>query len=447
MNQIWDAASLRSFYEDHLKRVLLPFWLRSTDEENGGYFNCYDNTGEQLVSTDKYTWSQGRFVWIYAKLASMKTDTFDDAERGSFLKLAGDGAKFLMDHCLLENGNCTFVMDKSGAPKLIPPNERYDSSIFADCFVVAGLAKYAATAGDPDSLSFARTLYRSIMERIGSGQYEMAPYPTPEGYKSHNIPMILLNVTQELLEAEEALGAEGCEAGTARAGAVETAEWLRGNMRTFLHDIMDHFVDTDGVLNEMIASDLTRVDSLLGRYCNPGHSIEDMWFVIHGAAKLGMEPYIAKAIRTAQKMVKLGWDDQYGGLLLFVDRDGGRPRGDMSGIEHTAMVKQIEQNWDNKLWWPHSEALYTTMLGYSLTKDETLLADYRSIHDYTFRTFPHPDERVGEWIQIRRRNGEPIDKVVALPVKDPYHIIRNVIYMIELLDIIESGHGTEELFK
>jgi N-acylglucosamine 2-epimerase len=98
------------------------------------------------------------------------------------------------------------------------------------------------------------------------------------------------------------------------------------------------------------------------------------------------------------------------------------------------MVQQIEQNWDNKLWWVHSEALYTTMLGYRLTGDEGLLDAYKAIHEYTFRTFPHPDEQIGEWIQIRKRNGDPIDKVVALPVKDPYHIIRNFIFMIELLD-------------
>ncbi|TNJ64384.1 N-acylglucosamine 2-epimerase [Paenibacillus hemerocallicola] len=442
MKDTWDAGTLRAFYEDHLKRVLLPFWLRSTDEKYGGFFNCYDNLGEQLVSTDKYTWSQGRFVWMYAKLASMSTDTFDSGERDRFLELARGGAKFLMDHCVLESGNCAFVMDRAGVPKLNPPNERYDSSIFADCFVVAGLAKYAAVSGDSVSLRFAWTLYRSVIRRIESGSYEMAPYPTPDGYRSHNIPMILLNVTQELLEAEEALGAAGPTNGADGSGKTE---WLRGKMTAFLLDIMGHFVDRDGVLNEMIAADGSRVDSLLGRYCNPGHSIEDMWFVIHAAEKLGLEPYIGRAVRTAKKMVELGWDDQYGGLLLFADRDGGQPRGDCSGLEHEAMVGQIGQNWDNKLWWVHSEALYTTMLGYSLTRDERLLADYRAIHEYTFRTFPHPDERIGEWIQIRRRNGEPISKVVALPVKDPYHIIRNVTLIIELLERMEKGIRTEAL--
>jgi N-acylglucosamine 2-epimerase len=421
MNNSLEIPQLLDFYVDHLKQNLLPFWLRSVDWEDGGYYNCYDNSGANLLSQDKYTWSQGRFVWLYAKLASMKTGIFTDDEQLHFLKLAKHGAAFLMKNCLLENGNCTFLMGKKGEPKLVSPDSSHDASIFADCFVVAGLAKYAAAAKDTESLFFARRLYSSIIDRIQNGVYQMMPYPTPEGYKSHNIPMILLNVTQELLEAEELLGSNETES-------------LYHHLKRFLDEITENFIDDDGVLNEMITTGNGRVDSLLGRYCNPGHTIEDMWFVIHAALKLNLQSYISKAAKTAKKMVEIGWDPEFGGLFLFVDRDGGQPKGDKSGMEHVSMVRQIEQNWDNKLWWPHSEALYTTLLCYQLTGEDCFLADYNKIHEYTFRTFPNPDQEVGEWIQIRMRNGDPISKVVALPVKDPYHIIRNVIYMIELLE-------------
>ena len=54
---------LTGFYENELCRNILPFWLeRCEDRENGGYFNCFTNDGKTLVSTDKYTWSEGRFL-------------------------------------------------------------------------------------------------------------------------------------------------------------------------------------------------------------------------------------------------------------------------------------------------------------------------------------------------------------------------------------------------
>jgi len=57
---------------------------------------------------------------------------------------------------------------------------------------------------------------------------------------------------------------------------------------------------------------------------------------------------------------------------------------------------------------------------------------YEKLFDYTFSVFPNPDKSIGEWIQIRRRDGTPLDEVVALPVKDPFHVFRNILLLIEL---------------
>ena len=58
---------------------------------------------------------------------------------------------------------------------------------------------------------------------------------------------------------------------------------------------------------------------------------------------------------------------------------------------------------------------------------------HQRVHDYVFRTFPNPNTKIGEWIQIRDRRGEPLNKVVALPVKDPYHVLQNLILCVEIL--------------
>ena len=96
------------------------------------------------------------------------------------------------------------------------------------------------------------------------------------------------------------------------------------------------------------------------------------------------------------------------------------------------MTQQLS-GWDDKLWWVHSEALYTTLQFFFLSDDPVFLNWHNRIFDYAFRTFPNPDPEVREWIQIRRRDGSPQEKTVALPVKDPYHIARNLILLLELL--------------
>jgi len=409
----------RAFYLHHLETVVLPFWLdRAMDAEYGGYYTCFDNTGQKLVSTEKFTWSQGRMVWVLAKLATM--DNILGRSREEYISLARSGAEFLMQHAVLDNGHAVFVMDRQGSPKEQAPGAGYDTSIYADCFIVLGLSRYAMAAGERKTLDFAHRLYRSVLDRLASGSYRTEPYPTPEGFKAHGIPMIMLNVSEELAEAMGALG------DPARVDVGRRADG-------YLREIMDHFV-ADDLVHETIDTDNHIVpDTLLGRYVNPGHTLEDMWFVMHQALTRDDQDTIERAARIILRTLEVGWDQEHGGLCLFVDQEGGPPRGSTAGLQDHPMVLKVENDWSDKLWWPHVEGLYATLLAFSQTGNRRLLEGYQRIRTYTFDTFPNPDTEVGEWIQIRDRQGRPQDKVVALPVKDPFHIIRALILIVELL--------------
>lgn len=98
------------------------------------------------------------------------------------------------------------------------------------------------------------------------------------------------------------------------------------------------------------------------------------------------------------------------------------------------MLRAFTEDWCNKLWWVHSEALYALMLAYEHSGDSWFMDTYWKLHDYVFGTFPNPNREIGEWIQIRDRQGQPEDKVVALPVKDPYHITRAFMHLIKSLE-------------
>ena len=98
------------------------------------------------------------------------------------------------------------------------------------------------------------------------------------------------------------------------------------------------------------------------------------------------------------------------------------------------MVRKLGSNWLNKLWWPHSEAIYALLLALDQMGESWMEEWFWRVHDYTLKTFPNPDKSVGEWIQIRDRQGRPESKVVALPVKDPFHIVRALALAIPVLE-------------
>lgn len=415
---------LTGFYENELTNNILSFWLpKCIDNENGGYFNCFTNDGSKLISKDKYTWSQGRFVWMFSKLAIMDSDTFTKTQRGYFLDLAKKGIDFLERHCLIGENDwrCVFLMDETGKHKYVEGYKELDMSIYADCFVIAAFGKYAEAANDIGSYHFCKKLYISSVDRVRSGKFNTLPYPLSSRFRAHGIPMIFSNVTKEIYGAAEKFDKEFCTE-------------LRNNLECFTEDILNNFVDENNVLHEVITNDNKFFDNILGQHANPGHTIEDMWFMIDAMDILKKTQYISRVAAITKKTFEIGWDNEYGGLLHYCGVKGGKPTGSSEGVEDEPTYPPLLSGWGDKLWWVHSEALYTTLLCYERTGDQEFLNFYNKVFDYTFETFPNPDREIREWIQIRQRDGQPQNKVVALPVKDPYHIVRNYILIIELLN-------------
>lgn len=409
---------LLSFYKEYLNKEMLPFWISSLDDKYGGVYTCYNNEGSTLLSKDKYTWSQGRMIWVLSRLALLCREGVIEGDAILYEQHAAKSVRFLLDHVFLENGNCAFLLSESGEKKESILGQGYDTSFYADCFVVLGFTEYSRLSQDEGILHQAVQLYDRISERLQSGNVRSEPYPIPEGVKAHAVSMIMLNVTQELADAAESLNHS-------------ESSRLRKMSLFYLEEIMGTFCQADGSIAEMIPSDSRLQDTVLCRHLAPGHTLECMWFAMTEARKLGRKDIVEQGALVVKRAFSLGWDAEYGGLFRYVDRDGGEPKGSRSGHGYETLVSET---WDMKIWWPHSEALYSLLFAYDCTQDDQFMAYYEQMHQYVFETFPNSNKQIGEWIQIRNRQGEPIQKLVALPLKDPYHILRNIILIIELLN-------------
>jgi N-acylglucosamine 2-epimerase len=404
------------FYRNHLKDQILTFWDRSFDETYGGVFTCYSNDGKKLLSQDKYTWSQARMLWClsYLLLSPACQVGLSSAQLDTLEKRAHALYAFLHAHVLLsgEHEVCAFLLDRFGNPKEPIPNQGYYTSFYADCFVIMAYARYARLAKDPLIADEALSIYRKLERVLEFGIIRTEPYVLDEGTEAQSVYMILCNTAHELALCLKAFGRQD-------AFAIEQ------QAKEYAITILDKFVDDETMQLREIIKKGGKQDSLLERHCNPGHSLECMWFCLDVLD----DQYTERIGKIMKASLHLGWDTEYKGLLRYVDMHGGRVQGTQDGSAFSALVAQT---WDYKLWWPHAEALYASLRLFSKTGDAELEHWYQLLFDYTFRTFP--SQKGEEWIQIRTRDGQPVDTVVALPVKDPYHIFRMLLLTIELLD-------------
>ncbi len=414
--QPFDQARLAAFYRQQLEEQALPFWLGApSDRERGGVFTCIDNVTGERVSDDKFVWSQGRFAWLMAHAARMARRGWLAGSADDYAARAVETVEFLRANAFLDDGSCAYLLTADGAKKEFMPGKGHDLSYFADCFVALGLSETARATGAWHYLDEAVAAYDRVVARLAAGSARSEPYPLPPGCRAHAQPMILLNVAQEL---ELALVERGDER------AATFAQHAKGHS----DDVLDNFVLPSGLVQEVTCSGGRT--GLLTTHVTPGHAIESMWFVMEEAARHGRTAAIARAAEVVKSSFAVGWDPVHGGIFRYIGQGGQPPSGTADGPFEALILG----TWDTKIWWPHSETLYAAMLGHVLTGDDELRAIHDRTQSYTFATFPNPDARVGEWIQIRDRSGAPLDRVVGLPVKDPYHLLRNLMLLVELLE-------------
>ena len=150
------------------------------------------------------------------------------------------------------------------------------------------------------------------------------------------------------------------------------------------------------------------------RIDNPGHDIEGVWFLLEHAKNTADADLVAKAEEIFAWAMAAGWDEEYGGLLSFVDALGLPPEV----CEH-----------DMKLWWPHNEILIASLMLYRDTGKEEYLVCFYRVLEYAKAHFSDPE--YGEWYGYLRRDGKPTEpSTKGTTFKGPFHLPR----MLSMLD-------------
>jgi len=76
------------------------------------------------------------------------------------------------------------------------------------------------------------------------------------------------------------------------------------------------------------------------------------------------------------------------------------------------------------------------LLAYEISGEAWCLDWFERVHNYAFGHYPVPGH--GEWTQKLDRRGDKFTDTVALPVKDPFHLPRALIYCIEVLERLKE---------
>ncbi len=380
-------AEQQQWIREELMRCA-DFWVKNGwDHENGGVYTCLDRWGK-IYSTDKSVWMQGRCAWTFTYLCNVY------GIRKDWLDFAKSCLDFMEDHCINREAGNRMYFTVTGDGKPLRQRRYY----FSESFYTIANAEFYALTHEPEYLERARSAY-NIFWDLWQGNIEdptgMGPKTIPETRSGRGLamPMIFLNMCSVLR----------------RCDPEHTTEYDERS-KVCVHDIFAyHHKPEMGCTLENVGPDGEfRGDVTEGRIVNPGHDIECSWFLMEYANHAQDKELHQQAQNVFNYAINAGWDEEFGGLLYFIDCKGLPPEA----YEH-----------DMKLWWPHNEILIASMMAYRDTSDEKYYDWFCKTLDYCQQVFSDPEN--GEWYGYLRRDGKPtMPSTKGSTFKGPFHLPR-----------------------
>ncbi len=376
---------MNNYYNQYLSTLndeIIPYWLKYSKDESGAINNCLSEDGK-VMSKDRFIWSQGRALWTFSALYNRVE------KKQEYLDMANGLFNYLLTVRPKDGGSWNYLYDEFGNVKQGP------TSIYVDGFVLIGMTEYYLMTKNEVAKEIAIEIYKNTYNLIKNpGSYGVAPRTIPEGMEIHGVYMVFSFFYHNLAKA---IGSKEID---------DTAY-------QFANKILDRFYnkEKDAVI-EFIRVDGTRQDTAPERLCMPGHTLETLWFIITIFEDRNDKDKILECCRLVKRHLELGWEN--GSMCLAIDIDGKSP--------------VYRDKADYRAWWVHCEALVATAYAYKHTKDEYFMEMHKKINEFAFSHYPNGH---GEWINWLDKDLK-VAPSAALPVKDPFHLPRALIYLIDL---------------
>ena len=425
-------------WQRDLLQNVIPFWEKhSIDHAHGGYFTALDADGS-LLDDSKYTWLQCRAVYMWSKLHNEFHDGADGlgADAQNWFEFAKAGAAFLKN-LKAADGRLHFAVSRDGRTPLHYQRKPFGAMFY--CLAAIEFARALTIQADSEMAIRRQDSHPAEVDCLR----KQAEYWSTEAVEYFERFRGWLDHPEEIggqprgpgSDDASNLAAVMCLAGLSEAllsarPASERARWL-GYVADAQTQVVKHFDPIAEVLREN-ASATTGVSDATpaSRLFNPGHSIEVAWFLLHLNELRPDEALRTMALNVLEHSLRLGWDEEHGGGLLYMLDVCGRPMTDCTVTS------------EHKLWWPMAEALYALMLAIELTDDEARWLPWlQRVHTFIFTRLCDAAGG-GEWYGYLRRDGSVFNACKGGNYKGFFHVPRGLLMAFRSAERHLSKHST-----
>ncbi len=401
--------------ENHLKKVILPYWNSMKDDEYGGFYGFRTCDLEILRKADKGVVLHSRILWFYSNVYL----TIGGEEN---LRNAYHAYQFIRDYCVdKKNGGVYWMMRFDGSVADSTKNA------YNQAFCIYGLSSYYKATGDKEALRLAYSLFECIETYFYDGNAYNEAYTADwrslvesaicdQGVTAAKTMNTLLHIMEAYTELFEADGHAVVAQKLVNILEVAESKVYNPKMKR-----LETFFDSD-------MNSLADIHSY-------GHDIEASWLLDKAAAALDkalskdilLPQYRERARRIIDSTAS--YTPVIAEKILDCAFDGSALNNECRGEIPSADGKCCPEINTERIWWVQAEAV----VGFVNAWQKTGVAGYREaalkIADYIQNVLT--DSREGsEWYWSITKDGVPSSHGITEPWKCPYHNGRMCIELI-----------------
>jgi len=287
-------VQLRDQYQSDLFSDFLPFMDQYVIDKQYGGFMCNADLHGRQVNQNKLSWFEGRGIWVYSFLYN------NLAREQKYLDVARRSLEFILR--IRPSGEELWPKELTREGKALTSA---DGEIYGDLFIAEGLAEYSKATGERAHWDMARELVLKCERLYDRDDYRPAigqtylgtnarPFP---GARIQGVWMVLVRVVTQMLE-------------------MRTDSELARIARRSVDAITNHHYNPEfQLINELLNHDLSRPQNEYAQLVYTGHSIENLWMLMHEAVRLRDDKLFEKLAAWFRRHVEVAWDEVYGGVF------------------------------------------------------------------------------------------------------------------------------------
>ncbi|MFA6472522.1 MAG: AGE family epimerase/isomerase [Candidatus Latescibacterota bacterium] len=401
---------LRKDYNNRLFNQYLPFWEKGGIDKDKGGFMCLLNDDGTVADSEKYSWYQGRGLWVYSFLYN------NFGKDKHYLDIATKARDFIVKYMYAGDGTWNERVNRDGSLK-----EGVGKNVYGWLFIAAGLQEfYRATGNDQDFKMVLETLWASLRTYDNAGYTgvenngALPPETNLTGYRSQGHSMVIVWMLSQLLSHK-------------KNSHVENE--LEDNVDYIMKSFMNPYLR---ITNEYLLHDYSRIPGLED-HMYTGHSIETQWIVMFEAIRQLDHKLFDECKEQIKRYLTLSWDYIFGGFgdgHFYVFDGPDRTKIKWYGV---------------KSMWSHTEILLSLMHIIEYTGEQWAVDWYERVRAYSLKAYSTP---YGVWRQAVDRFGNNIQRDgIPTTRKDNFHPARYMMLNILSLDRMIKNEGKLSSFR